>query len=83
MSPIGQGQQSMHRGGALPDAAGGDHEDCGRRGIYALDSANYGYVTINKAVSILSGHGGRGEAREDSDIDLSFDYEKERSASLN
>src|SRR5262249_52628333 len=28
--------------------------------IYALDSANYGYVTINKAVSIVSGRGATG-----------------------
>jgi hypothetical protein len=28
--------------------------------IYALDSANYGYVTINKAVSIISGGGATG-----------------------
>jgi hypothetical protein len=28
--------------------------------IYSLDSANYGYVTINKAVSILAGRGATG-----------------------
>src|SRR5262245_57148640 len=39
--------------GALAKTAAGGQ-------IYALDSANYGPVTINKAITIASGHGATG-----------------------